>query len=219
MSALCCVIRIRIVCILTFFFDHFQVIDDTNVRRQIVQTTFRKEMRAMVCVVCFPLRLSDSWERIDFNLAELTKELFRTKYVETAKIQVSVAEMFQTSVGYPHKLNLLSSFAFSSRFMQIVGSEEYISRTDSIVTKSCRKTLNWAFLKKTNQHPARIPLSPLWSYHRCLLGRSIKATERDRVTVEQNLAARVTVERNLAARVTVEQDLAAWVTVEQDLAA
>lgn len=143
MSELCCVIRIRrIVCILTFFFDHFQVIDDTNVRRQIVQTTFRKEMRAMVCVVCFPLRLTDSWERIDFNLAELTKELFKTKYVETAKIQVSIAEIFQTSVGCPHKLNLLSSFAFSSRFMQIVGSEEYISRTNSTVTKICQKTLN-----------------------------------------------------------------------------
>ncbi|CAG03683.1 unnamed protein product, partial [Tetraodon nigroviridis] len=64
------------------------VIDNTNVRRQIVQTTFKKDMKAKVCVVCFPIRLSDSWERIDFNLAELTNELFGTEYVETAKIQI-----------------------------------------------------------------------------------------------------------------------------------
>ena len=50
-------------------------------------------MKAMVCVVCFPLKLSDTWERIDFNLAEITRELFGTRYVETAKIQVSGDKM------------------------------------------------------------------------------------------------------------------------------
>lgn len=108
MSDFCCVITIRIICIFTFYFvfDQFQVIDNTNVRRQIVQTTFKKDMKAKVCVVCFPIRLSDSWERIDFNLAELTNELFGTEYVETAKIQVSVDKVTQAIVTHPNKVIL-----------------------------------------------------------------------------------------------------------------
>lgn len=107
MSDPCCVIRICLYIHITFVLDHFQVIDDTNVRRQIVQTSFTNEMKAMVCVVCFPLRLSDSWERIDFNLAELTNELFGTRYVETAKIQASVHKISQTIVTNPYEFILL----------------------------------------------------------------------------------------------------------------
>lgn len=123
-----------------FVLDHFQVIDDKNVRRQIVQTTFRKQMKAMVRLVCFPLRLSDSWERIDLNLAELTNELFGTKYVETAKIQVSVdvTDYCHISILTDCTLNCCS---FPSRFMQTVGFEECTSLTDSTLTKSCRGTL------------------------------------------------------------------------------
>lgn len=64
--------------------------DDQKIQRRIVQTTFRREMKAMVYVVCVPLILAASWEHININLAELTNELFGTKYVETVKVQVSV---------------------------------------------------------------------------------------------------------------------------------
>lgn len=71
------------------FFD-FQVTDEKNFRRQIILTTFRKEMKTMVYVTCVPLTLSASWEHFIINLAYVTKMVFGTKYKETVKIQVSV---------------------------------------------------------------------------------------------------------------------------------
>lgn len=49
----------------------------------------------MVYVVCVPLILAASWEHININLAELTYELFGTKYVETVKVQVSVDTLYR----------------------------------------------------------------------------------------------------------------------------
>lgn len=72
------------------FVDNFQVTDDKNVRRQIILTTFRKEKKAMVYVACLPLILSATWDCIKINLVKVTRDLFRAKYVETVKIQVSV---------------------------------------------------------------------------------------------------------------------------------
>lgn len=49
----------------------------------------------MVYVVCVPLILAASWEHININLAELTDELFGTKYVETVKVQVSAGRFYR----------------------------------------------------------------------------------------------------------------------------
>lgn len=78
-----------------FILYNFQVTDDKNVCRQIIQTTFRKDMNAMTHVACVPLRLSTSWERISINLAKVTHALFGTKYVETSKIKVSVGRFYR----------------------------------------------------------------------------------------------------------------------------
>uniref|UniRef100_A0A674N7K3 CFA20 domain-containing protein n=2 Tax=Takifugu rubripes TaxID=31033 RepID=A0A674N7K3_TAKRU len=64
------------------------VTDDKNVRWQIIQTTFRKDTKAMAHVACVPLRLSTSWERISIDLAKVTHALFGTKYMETSKIKI-----------------------------------------------------------------------------------------------------------------------------------
>lgn len=38
---------------------------------------------------CVQLKLSNSWEHLNINLANATSALFGTKYVETVKIKVS----------------------------------------------------------------------------------------------------------------------------------
>lgn len=74
---------------LFFVFDNFQVTDDRIIRRQIILTTFTKEMKAKVYSGFVPIRLSSSWEHFNINLAKVTNALFGTKYVETEKIKVS----------------------------------------------------------------------------------------------------------------------------------
>lgn len=87
--------------------------DDKKIQRRILQTTFRKEMKAMVYVVCVPLILAASWEHININLAELTNELFGTKYVETVKVQVSVsASAGKGSIVHTDLLRLHSRLFF-----------------------------------------------------------------------------------------------------------
>lgn len=123
-----------------FVVDNFQVTDDKDVRRQIILTTFRKEKKAMVYVACVPLILSATWDCIKINLAKVTNDLFRAKYVETVKIQVSVAR-FDNQQQHCCTFTLCHfpspSCSFSSRFIQTVGYEEYISPTDSTLMKSC----------------------------------------------------------------------------------
>lgn len=87
--------------------------DDKKIQRRILQTTFRKEMKAMVYVVCVPLILAASWEHININLAELTNELFGTKYVETVKVQVSAsASAGKGSIVHTYLLHLHSRIFF-----------------------------------------------------------------------------------------------------------
>lgn len=122
-----------------FVVDNFQVTDDKNVRRQIILTTFRKEKKAMVYVACVPLILSATWDCIKINLAKVTNDLFRAKYVETVKIQVSVGRLDKQQHCYTFPLSHFTSHCCcSSRFIQIVEYEEYISPTDSTLTKSCQ---------------------------------------------------------------------------------
>ncbi|TWW59479.1 Cilia- and flagella-associated protein 20 [Takifugu flavidus] len=64
------------------------VTDDNSIRRRIFLSTFRKEMKVSVFSGFVPLRLSTYWDYIIINLAELTHQLFGTKYVKTLKIQI-----------------------------------------------------------------------------------------------------------------------------------
>ncbi|XP_056892698.1 uncharacterized protein LOC130527883 isoform X4 [Takifugu flavidus] len=70
------------------FFCKITVTDEKSVQRQIFLSTFRKEMKARVFSGCVPIRLSTSWDYIIINLAEVTQQLFGTKYVKTVKIQI-----------------------------------------------------------------------------------------------------------------------------------
>lgn len=125
----------RVVGIHILILYNFQVTDDKNVRWQIVQTTFRKDTKAMTHVACVPLRLSTSWERISINLAKVTHALFGTKYTETSKIKVSVLWVAA----------LLREFAslfcpFSFRFTPTAAYGGCFSPTDCTPTKSCQVT-------------------------------------------------------------------------------
>ena len=60
----------------------------------------------MVYVACVPLMLSATWDCIKINLAKVTKDLFRAKYVETVKIQVSIGRFDKQQRCYTFALTL-----------------------------------------------------------------------------------------------------------------
>lgn len=67
----------------------FQVVDDKEVQRQVCVSNWQAaKHKKSLCVV--QLRVSASWEHFHINLAEVTKRVFGTNYVETVKVQVRV---------------------------------------------------------------------------------------------------------------------------------
>lgn len=78
-----------------FLLDNFQEIDDKSIRRQIFLTTFKKEIKVRELSGSVPITLSMSWDYIIINLAEVTYQLFKTKYVKTLEIQVSINRLYR----------------------------------------------------------------------------------------------------------------------------
>lgn len=67
-----------------------------------------------------PLKLSTFWDHININLPKVTNELFGAKYVETAKIKVSVPRLHRLQLqllAHTNSLYLLTHFC--SFFLQI----------------------------------------------------------------------------------------------------
>ncbi|CAG03699.1 unnamed protein product, partial [Tetraodon nigroviridis] len=64
------------------------VIDDKNIQRRIILTTFTKKMKPMMYSGFVPLKLSTFWDHININLTTVTNEIFGAKYVETVKIKI-----------------------------------------------------------------------------------------------------------------------------------
>lgn len=135
--------------IYVFPYFFFKIIDDKNIQRRITLTTFRKEMKAMVYVACVPLILSASWKHININLEEHTYNSFRTKYVETVRIQVGSYRGRRRHRYLFTPPPFTSWFCpFPSRFMQTVVYAGCISPTDCTLTKTCPRPLKSTFLDR-----------------------------------------------------------------------
>ena len=65
-----------------------QILDDKNVLRRFRVSNFqsRIKIRPFFCVV--PMKLNDGWNHIQLNLADFTRRVFGTKYMETIRMQV-----------------------------------------------------------------------------------------------------------------------------------
>lgn len=162
---------IRKMYIFPYFF--FKIIDDKNIQRRITLTTFRKDMKAMVYVACVPLILSASWKHININLEEHTYNSFRTKYVETVKIQVGSfpgRRQHRYLFTPPPFTSWFCPFPF--RFMRTVVYEGCTSQTGCTLTKTCPRPLKSTFLDRAKQHTAPKLAWPI-SRPLCLRGQEV----------------------------------------------
>lgn len=131
--------------LLFFLLDIFQMIDDKNVQHQIYLGTYRRDTTSLPPPFHWPLSLSNKWQYVCLNLAEVASSVFRTKYVETVKVKVCVHKFLQMMAALLHiNTNSLLYFLFLPlRFMQTVTYEEYISPTDYTLIKSCQVIIRW----------------------------------------------------------------------------
>jgi len=67
---------------------YLEVLDDRNVRRRFRASsmTCSTKIRPLVCAL--PLKLTDGWNEIQINLAELTQRAYATHYIEATRLQV-----------------------------------------------------------------------------------------------------------------------------------
>jgi len=65
-----------------------QVLDDRNVRRRFRASSMSSTTKVGRLVCSLPLKLTDGWNDIQINLAELTQRLYATHYVEATRLQV-----------------------------------------------------------------------------------------------------------------------------------
>jgi len=68
-----------------------QVLDDRGVRRRFRASSMASTTKVGHLACTLPLKLTDGWNDVQINLAELTQRLYATQYVETTRLQVSAS--------------------------------------------------------------------------------------------------------------------------------
>ncbi|KAG2470000.1 GPTC1 protein, partial [Polypterus senegalus] len=71
-----------------YFTFEVQVVDDKDMRRRFRASNFQSTTRIKTFSCTLPLRLDEGWNYIQFNLPDFTWQTFRTKYIETHRVQV-----------------------------------------------------------------------------------------------------------------------------------
>lgn len=82
---------------LSLFHQRFnvQVLDDQNFRRRFRVSNYRTTTRVNPFVCMMPIRLEVGWNQIQFNLSDLTRRAYGTRYIETMRVQVGMSEQGQ----------------------------------------------------------------------------------------------------------------------------
>lgn len=122
-----------------------QVLDDQNFRRRFRVSNYRTTTRVNPFVCMMPIRLEVGWNQIQFNLSDLTRRAYGTRYIETMRVQVGGQEWAEpphchgwlviNSLFYVHVLVLF-------RFMPTAESGGCISQTDCTQRTSFPLSLN-----------------------------------------------------------------------------
>ncbi|MBN3293971.1 CFA20 protein, partial [Polypterus senegalus] len=71
-----------------YFTFEVQVVDDKDMRRRFRASNFQSTTRIKTFSCTLPLRLDEGWNYIQFNLPDFTWQTFRTKYIETHRVQI-----------------------------------------------------------------------------------------------------------------------------------
>lgn len=74
---------------------YFQLIDDRNVHQRIYLGSYSREGTPVPLSFRWPLTLSNNWQYFCLDLADVTKRVFRTHYVETVKIKVNIGGIYR----------------------------------------------------------------------------------------------------------------------------
>jgi len=64
------------------------VMDSKNERRRFRASTFQRSVKTNAKITAMPLKLSDGWNHIQFNLDEFLYKWYSSRYKETVQIQV-----------------------------------------------------------------------------------------------------------------------------------
>lgn len=88
--------------------DHWnfeiQIEDHLKSRRRLCFSTFQKEIFCHRELCCIPLYLQEGWNTLVVNLLDLTFRLYKTKYVQTVKLQIH-ANIILQRVFFSDKLH------------------------------------------------------------------------------------------------------------------
>lgn len=72
-----------------YFSFELTILDDTNMPRRFRVSNFHSRTSVDILSTTIPLCMSNGWNQIFFNLAQFTRRVYGTEYVETCKIQIN----------------------------------------------------------------------------------------------------------------------------------
>lgn len=89
-----------------------QVLDDQNFRRRFRVSNYRTTTRVNPFVCTMPIRLEVGWNQIQFNLSDLTRRAYGTRYIETLRVQVNSLRCKNVLAKYFWKFQIFYIFFF-----------------------------------------------------------------------------------------------------------
>lgn len=72
----------------SFFSFEVQILDDNNLLRRFVVSNYQSCTRVSTFCTAMPLALSPGWNKIQFNLADITRRAYGTNFVELVRFQI-----------------------------------------------------------------------------------------------------------------------------------
>lgn len=93
-----------------------QVLDDQNFRRRFRVSNYRTTTRVNPFVCTMPIRLEVGWNQIQFNLSDLTRRAYGTRYIETLRVQVNSLRCKNVLAKYFWKFQIFYIWFFFSSF-------------------------------------------------------------------------------------------------------
>jgi len=71
-----------------YFSFEIEIMDDKKYRRRFRASNYQTEARIKPYICTLPMRLSEGWNQVQLNLAELTRKVYGSGYVETLRVQI-----------------------------------------------------------------------------------------------------------------------------------
>mmetsp|Transcript_33458 Transcript_33458/g.77733 ORF Transcript_33458/g.77733 Transcript_33458/m.77733 type:complete len:282 (-) Transcript_33458:49-894(-) len=71
-----------------YFTFEVEILDDQNVSRRFRASTYTNTPKVHPFITTMPLRMDESWNQLQFNLADFTRRAYGTNYIETRRVTV-----------------------------------------------------------------------------------------------------------------------------------